>query len=207
MLITKTVFSKMWLKAAELLIGEVDHLCAIDSRFGDGDHGVTMKKIAQSIQSSVGSWEGQSFKAGLEDLGMTIMSLSGGSAGPLWGTLVGGLSLPLPEATEVIDAGLLKAMLRSALEEMQSITPAGVGDKTMMDVLIPAVQAAQAAGDDAAEVLRKAAAAAVQGARDTENYVARFGRAKNYKELTLGTPDAGAVSLMVFFQGLEAGAK
>lgn len=207
MIITRATFSRMLLTAAECLVQEADHLSEIDSRFGDGDHGVAIKKIAQAIQTAVSQWESQQFKAFIDQLGNSILGIGGGSAGPLWGTLVGGLALPLAADTTEVDANLLKRMLASALEEMESITRAGVGDKTLMDVLIPAVQAAQNAGDNTAEVLERAAAAAVQGAKDTENYVAKFGRAKNYKEQTLGTPDAGAVGLMVFFQGLKSGAE
>jgi phosphoenolpyruvate---glycerone phosphotransferase subunit DhaL len=204
--ITKDIFSRMLLKAAELLMKETEHLCEIDSRFGDGDHGVTIKKIAHAIETAVDNWGNQNFKSFIDTLGDTIMGIGGGSAGPLWGTLICGLAFPLSDETAELDAKTFKSMFASALEEMESITSARVGDKTMMDVLIPAVQAAQNADDDVHDILRKAALAAVQGAKDTEKYAARFGRAKNYKEQTIGTPDAGATSLMVFFQGLESGA-
>lgn len=205
--ITKEIFSNMLLKSAEMLLDESDHLSEIDSRFGDGDHGVTIKKIAHTIQAKVTAWETQSCQSFIDDLGYTIMGIGGGSAGPLWGTMICGLALPLPQDAPEIDAALLKRMFASALDEMESISTARVGDKTMMDVLIPAAQAAQDAEGDAQGVLSAAAAAAAQGAKDTENYVAKFGRAKNYKEQTIGTPDAGAVSLNVFFQGLAIGAK
>lgn len=207
MKITKIVFSRMLLKSSELLISEANHLSEIDSRFGDGDHGVTMKKVALAIETAVHSWESQSFKVFIDDLGTTLLGLSGGAAGPLWGTMIGGLALPLPEDATEIDVPTFKSMLSSALQEMESITAARIGDKTMMDVLIPAVQAATSEDDTLTDLLEKAAAAAVQGAKDTENYSAKFGRAKNYKEQTIGTPDAGAVSLMVFFQGLVLGAR
>ncbi len=204
--LTKVTVARMFLRSADLLLQEADHFSEIDSRFGDGDHGVTIKKIAGIIHSHAGGWQEQSLKQFIEQLGTAILGISGGSAGPLWGTLIGGLALPLQADTREIDAPLLKAMLAAALDEMQSITTARVGDKTMMDTLIPAVQAAQAAGGDPLEVLQAAAAAARQGAQDTERYVARFGRAKNYKEQTIGTPDAGATSLKVFFEGLASGA-
>lgn len=207
MKITKAIFSRMLLKSSELLINESDRLSEIDSRFGDGDHGVTIKKIALVIETAVRGWENQSFKNFIDDLGTTIMGIGGGSAGPLWGTMIGGLALPLKEEATEIDTNTFKSMLSSALEEMESISTARVGDKTMMDVLIPAVQAAKNAGDNMTDILEKTATAAVQGAKDTEGYIAKFGRAKNYKEQTIGTPDAGAISLMVFFQGLDLGAK
>jgi phosphoenolpyruvate---glycerone phosphotransferase subunit DhaL len=205
--LTKVTFSQMILQSADLLIQEVDYFSEIDSRFGDGDHGIAIKKIAEVIRTNVENWQEQSLKHFIDQLGAAILLVSGGSAGPLWGTFIGGLALPLQEDTREIDSVMLKAMLASALAEMESITTARVGDKTMMDTLIPAVQAAQEAGGNPSEVLQAAAAAAEQGAKDTEKYVSRFGRAKYYKEQTIGTPDAGATSLKVFFEGLASGAK
>lgn len=205
--ITKAIFSSMLLKASELLIKESDYLSQIDSRFGDGDHGVTIKKIALATESAVRAWDTESFKDFIDHLGTIIMGIGGGSAGPLWGTLISGFALPLKGVETALGPQDLKAMLGAALDELESISTARVGDKTMMDVLIPAVRAAQSASDDVTEILEQAALAAAQGAKDTEKFVAKFGRAKNYKEQTLGTPDAGAISLMVFFQGLESGAK
>jgi phosphoenolpyruvate---glycerone phosphotransferase subunit DhaL len=207
MTITKTVLSNMLLTSCAFLMAEADKLSEIDSRFGDGDHGVTIKKIAGVISVAVNSWEDQSIKNFLDDLGAKVMGIGGGSAGPLWGTMINGLALPLNQDSVEIDPVMLKAILNSALEELKTISTAGVGDKTMMDVLIPAVLAAQNAPNDIRAILDAAAAAAVQGAKDTENYIAKFGRAKSYKEQTIGTADAGALSLMVFFKGLASGAR
>ena len=77
----------------------------------------------------------------------------------------------------------------------------------MMDALIPAVAAAQEAPDDIIQILKAAAEAAEKGAKDSENYVSKFGRARSYKEQTIGTPDAGAVSTALFFKGLYEGLK
>lgn len=208
MAIDKEVLRRMFQRAAARLHGESAHLSEIDSRFGDGDHGITMDKIASLMEKAAGEWDGESIYAFLDDLGTDIMGVSGGSAGPLYGTMVGGLAVALedePDKTE-LSADDLRAMLASSLSEMQDLTTAKVGDKTMMDALIPAVKAAQeAAGDDSVVVMEAAAAAAAQGAKDTENYVSKFGRAKSYKEQTLGTPDAGAVSTSVLLAGLAEG--
>ncbi len=204
MTITKVTFCNALSYAASRLLEEAPAFSELDARFGDGDHGVAIKKIALVIQANLPCREGQSLKQLLSELGTAVMGIGGGSAGPLWGTWIGGLALPLQDATSEIDAALLRAMLAAALEEMEAVTLARVGDKTMMDTLIPAVQAAQAAGESTAEVLAAAASAAAQGAKDTEKYVARFGRAKNYKQQTLGTPDPGAVSLKVFFEAFAA---
>lgn len=77
----------------------------------------------------------------------------------------------------------------------------------MMDALIPAVDAAQKADNDIMAILEAAKAAAAQGAKDSEQYVSKYGRARSYKEQTIGTPDAGAVSTSLFFAGLCDGLK
>ena len=80
---------------------------------------------------------------------------------------------------------------------------ATVGDKTMMDALIPASESIAAyTGSDECELFASAAKAAAEGAEASKQFVAKFGRARSYKEKTIGTPDAGAMSMSYFFQGL-----
>lgn len=190
--------------AAALWTENKDRLSEIDSRFGDGDHGVTIGKIAGLMQKSLDVWEDDDIEKFLQDLGDSIMEIGGGSAGPLYGTMVGGLSEPLSGGNG-IDGAMLKRMFAESLSAMEDITTAKVGDKTMMDALIPAAEAASKASDDVMEILKAAAEAAEQGAVDSEQYVSRFGRARSYKEQTIGTPDAGAVSTSLFFRGLYKG--
>lgn len=200
MIIDKQVLSEMLQCVSESFITCSGELSEIDSRFGDGDHGITIKKIGSLIEEKVGNWEEETFGEFFEDLGMAIMGVNGGSAGPLYGTLIGGLGADLTDEIE-IDAGLLKEMFASCLSEMEGITTAKAGDKTMMDALIPAVEAAQEAEDSIPAILRAAAEAARRGAKESEKFVSKFGRAKSYKEQTIGTPDAGAMSTALFFEG------
>ena len=198
--IDKQVLSEMLSSAAESFIAHSDELSEIDSKFGDGDHGITVKKIGNLIEEKVESWETETFGEFFEDLGMAIMGVNGGSAGPLYGTLIGGLGVDLTDEIE-IDAELLKEMFASCLSEMEDITTAKVGDKTMMDALIPAVEAAQEAEDSIPAILRAAAEAARRGAKESEKFVSKFGRAKSYKEHTIGTPDAGAMRTALLLEG------
>ncbi len=208
MVLNQKTVGNMLLKAAEYLDEKSDYLSEIDSRFGDGDHGITMGKIAHLIKERVPAWdEGTSIKDFLDDLGMATMEVKGGSAGPLYGTLIGGLGVDLGDDENELDADGVKRMFSGALSEMEDISDAKVGDKTMMDALIPAVEAAQAAEGDAVEVLEVAAKAGEAGAKESEKFVSKFGRARSYKEQTIGTPDAGAVSTSLFIRGLADGAK
>ena len=206
MLLTKPEIIQMFKKIAQLWNENKDYLSQIDSRFGDGDHGITIGKIASLMEKSIEGWEDDDMETFIEDLGDNTMEIGGGSAGPLYGTMIGCLSGPL-EGNKPIDAKILKEMFTECLSAMEDITTAGIGDKTMMDALIPAVDAAQKAQDDIMAILEAAKEAAVRGAKESEQYVSKYGRARSYKEQTIGTPDAGAVSTSLFFAGLCDGLK
>ena len=206
MLLAKPDVIQMFKKIALLWNENKDYLSQIDSRFGDGDHGITIGKIASLMEKSIEGWEDDDMETFIEDLGDNTMEIGGGSAGPLYGTMIGGLSGPL-EGNRPIDAKILKEMFTECLSAMEDITTAGIGDKTMMDALIPAVDAAQKADDDIMAILKAAKEAAVRGAKESEQYISRYGRARSYKEQTIGTPDAGAVSTSLFFAGLYDGLK
>ena len=206
MLLAKPEVIQMFKKIALLWNENKDYLSQIDSRFGDGDHGITIGKIASLMEKSIEGWDDDDMETFIEDLGDNTMEIGGGSAGPLYGTMIGGLSGPL-EGNRPIDAKILKEMFTECLSAMEDITTAGIGDKTMMDALIPAVDAAQKADDDIMAILKAAKEAAVRGAKESEQYISRYGRARSYKEQTIGTPDAGAVSTSLFFAGLYDGLK
>ena len=205
MTLDRAAVAAMLTSAAKLLADNADRLSEIDSRFGDGDHGVTINKIAKLLLERVPQWGDESIQDFLDDLGTAIMEVKGGSAGPLYGTMIGGLGVELGPDENELDADGVKRMFAGCLSEMEDITTAKVGDKTMMDALIPAVEAAQAAEGSARDVLLAAAAAAEAGAVASEQFVSKFGRARSYKEQTIGTPDAGAVSTSLFIRGLAQG--
>lgn len=186
--------------ACSAVIAAQDELTEIDSHFGDADHGVTMTKIAEAVEGAVGAAQG-GIKAMLEDSAMEVMMINGGSAVPLWNTWLDGLAEAAPEGDE-LDAEGLKQMLGHALEELAALSKAKVGDKTMMDALIPATEAALACQGSADDIFAAAAKAALEGAEASRNFVSKFGRARSYGEATIGTPDAGAVSMSRFFAGL-----
>ena len=171
--------------ACALVISAEQELTEIDSHFGDADHGLTMKKIAGAIDSAVKGSDG-GIKEMLDDAAMAVMVLNGGSAVPLWNAWLDGMQENAPEGDE-IDVSGIKAVFKRAFEELDGVSGAKVGDKTMMDALIPASEAI-AAYEGSAEASRQ--------------FVSKFGRAKSYGTQTIGTPDAGAVSMAYFFRGL-----
>ena len=198
---TKAEFALRLQNACAAVAAAEQELSDIDARFGYADHGLTMSKIAGAISGAVSASEG-GIQSMLDDAAMAVMELNGGSAVPLWNTWLDGLQEGAAEGDEISIEGL-KDMFAHALSALEDISGAKVGDKTMMDALIPATEAVGAyEGSDEAGLFAAAAAAAAEGAENSKNFVSKFGRAKSYGEQTIGTPDAGAVSMACFFRGL-----
>lgn len=198
---TKCEFAMRLKHACEAVAAAEQELTEIDSRFGDADHGLTMAKIAGAISAAVEASEG-GIQSMLDDAAMAVMSLNGGSAVPLWNTWLDGMQEAAPEG-ETVDVAGLQAIFANAFTEIDDMSGAKVGDKTMMDALIPASEAIAAYdGSDEQELFAAAAKAAAKGAEATKQFVSKFGRAKSYGTQTIGTPDAGATSMACFFQGL-----
>ena len=198
---TKTEFAARLKHGCASVMAAEGELTEIDSHFGDADHGLTMTKIVKAIDQAVEQADG-GIQSMLDDAAMAVMTLNGGSAVPLWNTWLDGLQEVAPEGDEIAVDGL-KAIFARALEELSDMSGAKVGDKTMMDALIPASQAIAAyEGGDENGLFAEAARAAAEGAEASKQFVSKFGRAKSYGEKTIGTPDAGAMSMSYFFQGL-----
>lgn len=201
MLLTCTDWKRKFSKAAVALHDNADMLSKLDAETGDGDHGVTIGRMAQMMEDAVEQWkEGTSIQKFMEDLGWALMNINGGSAGPLWGTMLGGFAEGAGDGDT--DERSLKEMFRCALAAMEDVTTAKLGQKTMMDALIPACEATQSCGGDVQAILGAAAEAAEDGAEKTKAYIARFGRAKNLKEKAIGHQDPGATSLSILFRSL-----
>lgn len=199
-MITKEKLATRLRNACAAVIAAEEELTEIDSHFGDADHGLTMVKIGNAIDGAVVEADG-GIQEMLDDAAMAVMVLNGGSAVPLWNTWLDALQETAPEGNAA-DAAQLKAMFAHALEELSDMSGAQVGDKTMMDAFIPACEAIAACDGDEAALFEAAAQAARAGAENTRNFASKFGRAKSYGDKTIGTPDAGAVSMARFFEGL-----
>lgn len=198
---TKTEFAARMQQACASVTAAEQELTEIDSKFGDADHGLTMTKIAGAISGAVAESDG-GIQSMLDDAAMAVMVLNGGSAVPLWNTWLDGMQENAPDGDEIDTAGL-QAIFARALEALNEMSGAQVGDKTMMDALIPASEAIAAyTGNDEQELFAAAAEAATRGAEASKQFVSKFGRAKSYGTQTIGTPDAGATSMAYFFRGL-----
>ena len=133
---TKEQFASRLLNACAAVSAAEQELTEIDSKFGDADHGLTMAKIAGGPSPAAVEAAGGGIQEMLDDAATAVMSLNGGSAVPLWNTWLDGLQEDAPEGDEV-DVPGLKAIFAKALEELADMSGAQVGDKTMMDAIIP----------------------------------------------------------------------
>jgi dihydroxyacetone kinase-like protein len=170
-----------------------DELVTLDREIGDGDHGENLKRGFTAVRSKLES-PGATPAAVLKLVASTLISTVGGAAGPLYGTAFLRAASALGQEPELTAESIVDA-LGAALDGVVARGKAELGDKTMVDALAPAVQAAQEAGDtDIATVLTAAADAADRGAQDTIPLVARKGRASYLGERSAGHMDPGARS-------------
>lgn len=190
-------FKAMLGHALEKIKAREEEFSQLDAVTGDGDHGQAIV-TAMSVVCE-GATAGTEFKSMLNDMGFSLMMQVSGSTSTLLGAFFLGMSDNA--SGEELDAEGVKRMFRGGLENVMKQTKARPGDKTMMDALVPAVEAMQAcASEDVAEVLRCGGEAAVAGARSTVDMKANFGRARNYGERSIGYADSGAMSWSCMFE-------
>lgn len=200
-MLTLPILRKMLLNAAVELKANSTYLCELDSVAGDGDHGITIGRMAEVMKTVTEEDQPNTMHDLLDELGDAFMGINGGSAGPLWGTIFSGLAEGIEDQAELTELEFRK-MFVQAKEDFMDISKAQVGDKTMVDALYPALDAAIATPGTLKQIMDAAAAAAVQGAESTSGLVAKFGRAKNMGERSLGTKDPGAVSIAILFSAM-----
>ena len=183
-------------------------LSEIDGAIGDGDHGINMSKGFSRAGEALGAAP-VGLAAGFTILGETLLEGIGGSMGPLYGTFFLDMAGSLG-AAETLDAGGFGRMLRAGLDGVRDLGAAKPGDKTLLDTLVPALDAydaAQAQGEDFAASLDALSAAAEQGRDSTRDMVARIGRAARLGERSRGTLDAGAASCCLILQTMAGSLK
>jgi phosphoenolpyruvate---glycerone phosphotransferase subunit DhaL len=186
-----------WLQAfADAVRDAADELTALDSAIGDADHGANMRRGMTAVVGKLESAPDAGPSALLKSAGMTLVSTVGGASGPLYGTLFLRMGTAAGDRGE-LDAAGFAAALRAGLDGVVARGKAAPGDKTMLDALIPAVDALDARlaeGNGLRDALRAAADAADAGSDATIPLVARKGRASYLGERSAGHRDPGAAS-------------
>ena len=182
-------------------------LSQLDSASGDGDHGTTMLRAVNQVEKAMAERPSQDLQGLLGNVAWTLLGIDGGATGPLLGSWFTGMSESVA-GKQSLNAEAFSVMFEAGLKALKEQTKAQVGDRTLMDALIPAVAALRAGADanqDILQMLREGARAALEGALSTSNLKARFGRAKYLGERVIGHQDPGATSVSLMFQGFYEG--
>jgi dihydroxyacetone kinase-like protein len=193
-----------WLRnCADTFDAHKDELTQLDAAIGDADHGANMARGFTAVRGKLAELEGKDIGAIFKTVAMTLISTVGGASGPLYGTFflqaanaaAGKNELSAAELSSVFDSGLQGLIHRGK---------AAVGEKTMVDALVPAIAALKPAGNESlADALGRAVAAAKTGADSTIPLVAKKGRASYLGERSAGHLDPGSASSVLLLEALQ----
>ncbi|SEG90132.1 dihydroxyacetone kinase DhaL subunit [Actinacidiphila yanglinensis] len=186
-----------WLDAVTSVIEqEADHLTQLDSPIGDADHGANMRRGFRAARTALEQEPPDTPGAVLVAIGRQLISTVGGASGPLYGTLLRRAGKALGDAPAVT-AAELRDGLRAGVDGLVQLGGAKLEDKTMVDALLPALDAFTAAldaGGGTEQAVTAAASAAEEGATATTPLRARKGRASYLGDRSIGHQDPGATS-------------
>jgi dihydroxyacetone kinase-like protein len=194
------------LKMIKAIQENKDYLGEVDGLIGDGDHGMNMNKGFTMFGERIAGRD-IGFVEGLNELGTLLFSQIGGSMGPIYGSIFTSMA-EAGENLDVINAEGLAAMLEAGLRGLHDVVQGEVGDKTLVDTLVPAndaIHKAVSEGKGLAKALDEMKAAAEKGRDSTKDMVARFGRSSRLGERSRGVLDAGAVSCCVILSAIADG--
>ena len=177
----------------------------LDAVVGDGDFGYSLARGFEKVLESWDEIDRSDIAAFLKRTGMIISSRIGGTSGPIWGTAFMRAGMTAG-ATDQITGEQVVAMLRAAAEGIKARGNSDVGDKTLLDSLVPLTDRLEQelrGGADAKTALAAATATAREAAEATSELVARRGRASYTGERSKGSVDAGAMALAVIIERIN----
>jgi dihydroxyacetone kinase phosphoprotein-dependent L subunit len=189
---------------AEVAVANEKYFGDLDAVVGDGDFGYSMARGFELVLSGWADFDRADIGTFLKKIAVTITSRIGGTSGPIWGTAFLRAGVKAGSATELTTDQVVE-MLRAAAEGIKARGKSDVGDKTLLDALVPAVDVIEEralGGEPAADVLKAAALVARERAEATRGMLAKRGRAAYTGERSIGTLDAGAVAVAVMFEAL-----
>ena len=176
-----------------------DYFTELDSAIGDGDHGMNLSIGFREVGKHVDEWQEESVFNFYKKVGTALLDKVGGSAGPLYGSFFMKFGLPVKkkEADEGVTFDEFIDMMDKGIAIIQKRGKSTIGEKTMNDTLMPALdalKAANAAGDAPKDAMAKAVEAGKAGLESTRNMIATKGRAMRLGERAVGHLDPGAAS-------------
>jgi phosphoenolpyruvate---glycerone phosphotransferase subunit DhaL len=189
-------------KLCEVIIENEVYFCELDSAAGDGDFGMSLAKGFKEILKEIDEIDDTSPEKFVRECSNIITEFCGGASGPIWGFGFRGAALSI-KGKETIDLSDIANMFLEAIVSIQKRGGAKLGDKTLLDALIPAAKSLEECalnGKTIKEAFTTAANSAYEGAEATKALVASKGRATYVGERSLGHPDAGAVAISVILK-------
>jgi phosphoenolpyruvate---glycerone phosphotransferase subunit DhaL len=189
---------------AETAVANEKYFGDLDAVVGDGDFGYSLARGFEIVVAQWDTFDRTDITTFLRKVAVVVTSRVGGTSGPIWGTALLRAASAVTGKSEVDGADAV-AMLRSAAEGIMARGGASLGEKTLLDSLVPAtdeIERQVAQGADALTTLRAAAAVARTTADDTAKLQARRGRAAYTGERSIGSVDAGAMAVAVMFEAL-----
>jgi len=189
---------------AETAVENEKYFGDLDAVVGDGDFGYSLARGFELVVADFDTFDRTDIGAFLKRIAVVITSRVGGTSGPIWGTAFLRAGVASTGKTEVTSEDAV-AMLRASIEGIKQRGNSDLGDKTLLDALVPAVdelESAIGAGDDGATCISRAAVVAREQAEATRPMIAKRGRAAYTGERSIGTLDAGAVAVAVMFERL-----
>lgn len=192
-----------WMRAyQQRILDNREYLTELDAQVGDADHGSNMVRGVNAVVDRLEQEPPENVSEFGKTVGMTFVSSVGGASGPLYGTFFLRSAIAVGDKTELRGRDLV-AMLQAGVQGVQARGKAQVGDKTMVDVLVPALNAAEAVHDS---TIADGVAAAVEAARtavdESKELVARKGRASYLGQRSAGHIDPGSASSLMLFEAL-----
>jgi dihydroxyacetone kinase-like protein len=194
-----------WLNQfAHVLHENRDFLTQLDSAIGDADHGINMDRGFKTVIEKLAAMPDADIGSMLKTVGTTLVSTVGGASGPLYGTAFLRAGMATSGKRELNEAEVV-AMLQAAVDGVRARGKAQPGEKTMVDALVPALEAARKAETEhlgLPQLLRQASAAAEEGMKKTIPMLATKGRASYLGERSVGHQDPGATSSWLLLKSL-----
>lgn len=180
-------------------------LTDMDQAIGDGDHGINMSRGMKAVAEKREELAQKNISDLLKDVGMTLVSKVGGASGPLYGTAFLKASMVV-KGKEELNAQDLSDMLKALEDGVVTRGKATTGEKTILDSLVPAIEAydrALAANKPIKEAMQEAEKAAFEGVEYTKTIIATKGRASYLGERSIGFQDPGATSMAYLIQSIQ----
>lgn len=193
--------SKIVLSIIHAIIENRDYLSSVDGEAGDGDHGINMSKGMTFAEQEIEKREEITMSEGFMVISRILVSKIGGSMGPLYGSFFRGLSVA-SKKEEIITADVMSQMLHKAYDNLTGLTDAKPGDKTLIDVLSPSIEAFDKDISDFDKALTSMTEAAKAGLEATKDMIAKVGRSSRLGERSRGHQDAGATSCYIILKAI-----